>query len=161
MSKLLIICLSFYSLSVFANKIDILKITSNEDKKVSTFSIHLNDNEEIVAFNKRSTIKDQLVENISFDGELDYQGIVIEKRKGRKVVILRGLNVDNRVGGAIEIDYLYSGISGNRNSMELELLKDNDTWIISKDGKEVKHLHIICNRKRFLGTIGIKRIEIK
>jgi hypothetical protein len=161
MLRVLFLVLVLTSNFVLAEEIRILKITNQEDKKISNFSVEVDEHLDIITFSKTSFLKDKQVEKVVFPGELSYAGEVLEVRKGRDVVILRGLNVDTQNGGAIEIDFLYNGITGSRGKMALELDRTSDSWQLTKEGKIVTHLHLITNSKPFVGSVGIKRIQIK
>jgi hypothetical protein len=161
MLKILIVALALTSSLVSAKDIQILKITNQEDKKISYFSVEVDEHLEIIAFSKTSFLKGKEVEKVVFPGELSYAGEVLEVRKGRDIVILRGLNVDTSNGGAIEIDFLYNGITGSRGKLLLDLERTSDSWQVTSKGKIAKHLHLITNSKMFVGNIGIKEIQIK
>lgn len=161
MLKTLIIACTLITNLAFANQINILKITNEEDKKISHFAVIVDDILNITEFTKTSFLKGEQVEKESFPGELSYAGEVLEVRKGRDIVILRGINVDSQNGGAIEIDFLYNGITGSRGKMTLDLERTSNGWQVTKDGKIVTHLHLITNKKPFVGSVGIKKIEVK
>jgi hypothetical protein len=88
-------------------------------------------------------------------------GIVLMKVSGREVVKLQSDNFTEYQGGEIKLDFLYSGISGKRKKMILDVSRDGDVWALTAKGKSADKLHFVKNKKMIVGVIGVKRIEIR
>jgi hypothetical protein len=158
MFKLLIV--SSLLMSGFATAKDIvaLKITSDESSKITTFTLKVDENNIIQKIIKKSVLKGKTkIQEIN--PELPAEGIVLEERKGRKVIVLKGHNVTAQYGGLIEIDYLYNGITGSRSKLELDLEPTSNSWQFTINNKPVKHLYVVTNKKMFR-TVGVKRIKV-
>jgi hypothetical protein len=93
--------------------------------------------------------------------ELNQSGVVLEKRGSREIINLKSDNFDADNGGRVTIDTLYNGLSGERKEYDLELAKSEDGWKLFKGEKAITKLHIITNKKVFVGAIGVKDIEMK
>lgn len=146
---------------VLASDISLVKITNEEDAEVSEMFVRLHENGDVAEFGKHVFLNGQKIKTDLYGDSLDYSGIVLERQRGKDIVVLRGLNIDGINGGGIEIDFLYNGITGSRLTTNFELVKLRDEWQIQKNGSVVKHLHCVSNKKPFIGTIGIKKIIIK
>ena len=88
-------------------------------------------------------------------------GIVLESRKGHNVLSLKSDNFDYDRGGRIIIDTLYSGISKERRSYDVELAKDSGGWKLFSNNKVVTKFHVKVNKKLVVGTIGIKSLKME
>ena len=64
-------------------------------------------------------------------------------------------------GGIVIVDTLYSGVSGQRKSYEIQLAQDKSGWSLFKEGKIITEIQIKTNRVKLLGSIGIKSLVMK
>lgn len=162
MGRVLLVCLFCLSTFCFAevSKVNLIKITNDIDREVSYMYVKTDEDFNIKNFGYLTFLDKRLIEQKEFSNNLDHTGVVLEKQKGRDIIILRGLNVDYRYGGSLEVDFLYNGITGSRGKYTIELDKNSDSWQISKDGRVVNQIHMIANRKPFVGVVGIKKIKI-
>ena len=87
--------------------------------------------------------------------------ITLKQKKSREIVNLTSSNFSQHQGGIITLDYLVNGITGSRDNLNLDLVRNSDDWSVERNGKPVSKLHFISNKKAFVGTVGIKKIEIK
>ena len=95
--------------------------------------------------------------------EVQENGAVLSEASGREVIVIEELSFDPALGGSVLIDYLSSGISGDREDFEIGIRKnDEERWeLYDLDGKDsVTHIHFKA-RKLFGKTIGIKKVELK
>lgn len=74
---------------------------------------------------------------------------------------LKSNNFDTEQGGIVVVDTLYSGVSGERKSYEIQLAQDKSGWSLFKQGKAIKEINIKANRVMVLGTVGIKNLVMK
>ncbi len=159
--KIFLLSLLLMPYVVFAGDVSLVKITNEEDSEVSVMFVRLHENGDVAQFGKHVFLNGQKLKTDLYGDSLDYSGIVLERKRGRDIAVLRGLNIDGVSGGALEIDFLYNGITGRRLTTTLEFVKIRDEWQVQKNGSVVKHLHCVSNKKPFVGTIGIKKIIIK
>ena len=141
--------------------IDLIAITSDTDRLPSIMYVVLDKNYEIKEFGKKDLdAKGKIISRTLFSTELDIDGVVLKKKKGRKILVMRGHNVGPIYGGGLELDYLYNGITGSRKSFHVDLDRQDNTWSVKVKDRKVKHLHFKVHRKRFVGVIGIRKVEI-
>lgn len=98
--------------------------------------------------------------------ELDPQvlmrtGVILEQREKYVIMKLKSNNFDTEQGGIVVVDTLYSGVSGERKSYEVQLAQDKSGWALFKQGKTIKEIQIKANRVMVLGTVGIKNLVMK
>ena len=157
--KLVVLALIFSSFA-YGKEIKILNIINDEDKAVTSVLINVGEDNAIQGFRKLEVLNHSILSNEYFDGSLDYSGVTLLRKKGRDIVILKSLNADAINGGALEIDFLYNGITGTRKQFLIEMDRTSDSWQVTRNGKIIEKLHFISNKKPFVGTVGIKRIAI-
>jgi hypothetical protein len=80
-------------------------------------------------------------------------GVILEKRDKHNVLNLKSDNFDYDRGGRIVIDTLYSGITGERRTTDLELAKDKNSWKLFKNKKAVSKFHVKVNKVIILEKI--------
>lgn len=146
--------------TAFAEEIAILTVLNDEDSAITTIYVDVDEDNEIQAFRKEEVMNNDVLTSESYGSELGYAGVVLFRKKGRDVVVLKSLNADAVNGGALEIDYLYNGITGSRKLYRLELDRTSDSWQVIRQGRIVETLHFRSHKKPFVGTVGIKRIDI-
>lgn len=156
-SLLLLISSSLFA----AGSKELVKITNDTDTLVAFMNILTDDNNEIAGYEYVKFRDNVLIESKKFPAILDYDGFVLERARNRDVIILRGVNVSEVIGGELQIDFLFNAFNGARGQFAVELNTIEGKWQISKDGKTIKHLHLIANKKPGLGVVGIKQVLIK
>lgn len=149
------------SFSAFAKAQKVITITNDIDTNVVTISLN-EDNEKFKNIHQieknaaGATTKDEIY-NL---GEL-FKGPTMQVKSGRDIIKIRfNRNFDPTYGGTFVLDYLASGISGDRKSVELDLRKNGSSWEVTMNNKVASKLHVIA--KRVLGkVIGISKIQTK
>lgn len=139
---------------------EVLSTTDNDDNnEVYKLVVNVDDNTDTL----KQLFKDTYVNNKKIKRDvlnpLDLKtksGVILEKRDSHNVLNLKSDNFDYDRGGRIIIDTLYSGVSGDRKTYDLELAKDKTGWKLFKNQKIVSKFHVKVNR--VLITIGIKNI---
>ncbi len=160
MSRIVLVLAILSSSLLFAKEVSLVKITNDEDQNYSEMYVVVDEYNNITQFGKKEFANGKFFENFTYSNDLGYAGIVLKRLKERDVVILRGLNVGPQNGGALEIDYLYNGITGSRGVFNMELDRTSDSWQLMVKGRIIKHVHFKSNRKRFVGTIGIRSVQV-
>ena len=92
---------------IFANEINLVKITSDTDRIPSFMYVVLDKNHDISEFGKKDLDKNgDVAKRQIFSTELDYEGVVLKRQNGRNILIMRGHNVGPNYGGILELDFL-------------------------------------------------------
>ena len=160
--KVLIVAMGLaVSSLLFANEINLVKITSDADKVPSYMYIVLDKQGDISDFGKKDlNPHGKIISRVSFSTIEVLDGVVLKKQQGRNILIMRGHNMDSVYGGGLELDFLFNGITGSRKSFDLELVKQSHNWSLQVSGETIRHLHFKVHRKRFVGVVGIRRVDI-
>lgn len=164
MKKLLLMSLCVLSLNVLSAEIKLADITSNNDDELTVLVLETDGSNKLQAMRKEvfNHHGKFLVSDSYTPNEVMNSGAVVSESSGRKVVIIKslpGFSVTN--GGNVKLDYLYSGISGERRTKAMKIVKAGSTWKLLVNGKSVSRMHFLVNRKAIIGTIGIKDIQFK
>lgn len=85
-------------------------------------------------------------------------GIVLNKKDDRIVVRIHSSNFDNDSGGILNLDTLYSGITGARKAYEIQVALDPSGPVLMTNKKRFTRMKFVGHRSMFLGVIGIERI---
>jgi hypothetical protein len=88
-------------------------------------------------------------------------GMILEQRDKYVVMKLKSDNFDLEQGGIVVVDTLYSGVSGERKTYEIQLAQDKSGWALFKAGKTIKEIQIKTNRVMVIGAVGIKTLVMK
>jgi hypothetical protein len=161
---LLILCLSLIiSGNVLAKEEVIATITNDENPEIYKFVAQVDDmTDEITNFYKDDYLNGQKSEREMLSmKELSEDGLILEKRGSHNVINLKSDDFDQHQGGVILIDTLLNGINGQRKQYELQLTKSKEGWKLLRVGNIISTLHIVVNKKAFLGSVGIKDIKMK
>jgi len=152
------------SFSLSASENVLASISNDENNEIYQFIAEVNDTtDEISLFYKDDFVDGKKIERENLDSrELSHQnGLVLEERSGHVVISLKSHNFDKSRGGIIEVDTLYSGLSGDRKKYELHLAKDSTGWKLFNGRQKISKLHIEVNKKAFLGSVGVKNIRME
>lgn len=150
-----------FSCAVFSKDIDLVEITSDTDMLPSYMYVVLDKGGDIAQFGKKDLdAKGNVMSRQEFSISLGSDGVVLKQINGRDIVVMRGHNVGPVYGGGLELDYLYNGITGSRKSFDMELAREDNKWEVLVEGKKVSHLHFKVHRKRFIGVIGVRKVQI-
>ena len=151
-----------FSLNSLAASQTALTITNDIDTNIITISVEDNDGKltSVRKVEKKQT--GLMVDDLKFNMNDLYKGSVVQIKSDRPVVKIRmDKNFDPTYGGPFVLDYLYSGISGERRSLELDLRKNGMKWEVTMNNKVTSKLHVLANRKIVIGVIGISKIQSK
>ena len=152
-----------FSGKILAKEDVIASITNDENKEVYSMIVESDDEtNSIKAFYKDDYLNGLKVSRkLLPSSELVTKGVVLEKRGERTVIALKSDNYDNQRGGLLTIDTLFSGVNGQRKEYEIELSQSKEGWRLFKKGKLISKLHIVINKKVFIGAVGVKDIQMK
>jgi hypothetical protein len=153
---LVLLMLSFNALAAEHKLID---ITNDVDNEKAHFSAILDKKSDVVKFVQAGFLNGKQLYRYTYVANQAYNGITLYKTQGRNVVDLKSSNLTSYNGGHLSISYLYNGITGSRRGMEMELVRNGDTWEVQHKGRTVKRLHFVSNRKPLVGAIGVKYIK--
>ncbi len=156
----LLLVLSF---SAFAGSQKLLVITNNIDTNIVTITLNDNSAGKFVSIDKvEKTAEGGLVNEERFDLIKLFTGPAVQVIKNKPVVKIRfDRSFDPAYGGHFVLDYLFSGISGERRTFDMDLSKNGVKWEVIVGNKPVTKLHFVGNKKAIVGTIGVARIESK
>ena len=137
-------------------------VSSDESKTNYKLVVDSNDGREIKHFykdvyeNGKRTARDEIFAPVLLKG-----GVILEQREKHVVMKLKSNDFNLDQGGIVIIDTLYSGVSGQRKSYEVQLAQDKSGWSLSQQGKVINSIQIKTNRVKILGAIGIKTLVMK
>lgn len=162
MRYLIFILIFIFSLSVFAtSKSELVKITNDTDELVAYIYVLVDNSNDITGFEYSKFRNGEVIDTKIIPGNITTEGIVLETARNKNVVILKALNFSPINGGDLEIDFLFNGISGARGRYGLELIQNQEQWVLKKEGALISHLHLVANIRPGYGVIGIRKILIK
>jgi hypothetical protein len=158
----LILTITTFCLNAMAISQKIMSATNDEDNEKIVISLILDSNKDITALSQKtlSARGVQIREKI-FKAQNVYRGFDLLKKDGRKIVRLLSRNFAAHQGGAVTLDFLYSGVTGSRKQMEFDLSRNGDKWAIKHKGRNAKKVHFVSNKNFLIGTIGVKKIVVK
>lgn len=155
----LFLLLSFTS---FAGSQKVMLITNDIDTNLVTISVDDVDGKFKTIHKVETTSDNKIVDDSTFNLSQLYTGPAVQIKKEREVVKIRfSKSFDPVYGGSFVLDYLVSGISGERKSIVLDLGKNGTKWEVTLDNKIASKLNVVANRKRIIGVIGISSINIR
>jgi len=131
-------------------------ISEPENGLIHNLILLINADQSIAQVIRRSSINEQRIEPQElFTGE-----VVLARASSRDAVKMSCPQCTVTAGGAIVVRYLYNGITGSYNSLNLKLVKTAEGWFLhTEGGVKVNTLRLI-ERKVFGQTIGIEDIRI-
>lgn len=171
MKKLLIGFFVLFSLSLTAREITVLNVINNSagEKYDYRLVLDVNSNNKITKLYVDSYLKGNpkagLQDRDSRPISNIKTGVVLVKRQGRNVVILRAEDFILDVGGEMELFYLYRGSlnsnGGNYRRKDISLLNLGGSWqVLDNNNKEINQANLVVNK--ILGIeVGIKEIYFK
>ena len=157
--KLIILGLSLlFSLTTFAKTYPLIRVHNGVDGVKSKMNVEENEYGAVTAFK-------QVYENSkeparTYDITKITKGIVLEKKKGYKVVVLKGKNLDYERGGDLEMKFLVNAATSKSKVKEFRISKEPNGWKMFHEGREISVMKFIGNKVPFVGLVGIKKIKI-
>ncbi len=162
MKYFFILCL-LISTSLLASPVELkmATITSNVDTDTGRFYLITKDNGDADSLRYTITTRSgSISEDQTYPWERVREGVVLITREGREIV---RLYIDQKfsplTGGGVRINYLYSGVTGVRNNLNLNLSRTGDSWKLNQGTTEINRMLIKGNWNVLLGLIGIANIE--
>lgn len=157
--KVLLGLVLLLSTQAFAGQQLLLDISSDIDKETAKFFVDTDENHDVVGLTYSSYNGKQLIETKKLTPEKAEEGVVLVVKKGRNIVSLSTKNFSLANGGFATITYLYNGMTGNYNSMEIDLRRDGDVWAVYHRGKKIRGLKFLGKRVTFVGLVGVRAIQ--
>ena len=156
-----IMMLSTLNIAQAAEKV-VAVVSSDENSTIYKLVVDTKDGRAIKHFykdvyvNGKKTARDEIQEKV-----LVKTGVILEQREKHVVMKLKSNDFNLEQGGIVIVDTLYSGVSGQRKSYEIQLAQDKSGWSLFKEGKIITEIQIKTNRVKLLGSIGIKSLVMK
>lgn len=138
----------------------IVTATNQEDSEVTKLYLGLDQDNDIKDFKVKGFRGNKEARSSTFKTDDGRSGILLAEMKGREIVKLFSNNFSDHQGGNIEVEYLTNGITGRRERQEFDLMRNGDQWALYFQGRPVSKLKFLSNRKAFVGTIGVKEIQV-
>lgn len=114
---------------------------------------------------KASSLRQELIGDPSkvktFDLNKLPKGIVLQEKKGYKIVTLKGSNMDYERGGELKIEFLVNAVTSKKKGKEFKIQKDPDGWKMYHNGQAIKVMKFIGNKVPFVGLVGVKEISMQ
>jgi len=143
--------------SVNAAKSKILVVTNDKDNGYYDLYIEVDEDQNAHGLSMYDRIEKKWKK---FQVKELSRGVDLKAEGKYKVIILKSADFEKDRGGHFFVDYLSSGITGNRNKLPLTIDFDGTSWKAYHKGGEIKQLDFKV-RKLFGKTIGIKKVEIQ
>lgn len=159
LSLIMFLSIFVFAESVSAKDFRIVRATVQDESRVLDLVLELDSRSDIKAMRIDEKDKGKLIDSGHYpvSGPTEF---VLLKESGREVIKLRSSNFASHQGGDVVLDYLYNGITGSRGTLELDLSRNGDTWELSSNGKKIKSLHFVKNKKMWQ-VVGIKYIQVR
>lgn len=162
MKALLLLMLLSLSQASLAAELRLALITSDIDKNTTEFLMEVDAAKDIHSIRiKTTTPAGRVTEDFSYSSEEVLRGsVVLHEREGYKAVRLRVEQDFSTVsGGGVILDYLYSGVSGNRYFLSLRLVRLESGFALQKmNGDPVNRFFFRANRHPLFGIVGVREI---
>ena len=148
---------------VFATAIDIpiIKGTVDDDDRRINLILNVDKNFDITTLSVAvaDSVNGESVDQ--YDIEKMFAGFVLYSEGSRDIVTLQSDQFSPHQGGEVTLSYLYNGITGTIRSVVIDVYRDGDEWKVSQAGAKFGSIHLVKNKKPFIGVIGIKNIEFQ
>ena len=143
----------------------LLTITNEEDREITRFYVETDKDDRVILKFHQDThaANGALLKRITATASQlkAAHGLVLKQQDKYVVVALRSSNFDEQQGGMIKIDTLVNGATSARKVYDIELAKDNTGFAIFSSGKrKITKMHLISNKLKLFGTVGIKDIKM-
>lgn len=140
----------------------LMTATNDQDKKIDKLSLKF-DSEGVPTHLLHSRTGEKTT---SYTAESLTEGVVLKRKSGKDLLLLKVLSFDAKKGGAMELKYLYRGVpSMEYRSLKLALKKHKEKWSVhTKDVRDpVKSLVFQANMATLFGrqtAVGIASIKV-
>lgn len=169
MDRLIVLAIAILvCVKAFGTEINILDITGDRNvspaNKVTHLVVDVDESGDITKVIYRVIFPNGKIDEEKSFAPMDYEGryINLVKEDSYQVVNLWINSFANHNGGLFKLDYLISGVSGARGTLQMELARAGDTWEIldARSHQPIKKLHFIGNT--FFGKlVGIAQVQKK
>lgn len=162
---ILSLALNLFVTSTQAAQTNLLVISNEEDKEITKFHIETDTDDRVILKFHQDThaANGKLIRRITATASAlkAANGLILKQQDKYVVVTLKSSNFDEVLGGAIKIDTLVNGATNARKSYDIQLAKDRNGWAIFNSQKQkVTRMHLLSNKLKLFGTVGIKDIKM-
>jgi hypothetical protein len=148
-------------LDFYANEMEyqVLHVTSNVESGYSDMKAILDPDFKLIKFKyvtSAGNTKEFNPENLS-------KGVVILEKEGKEIIKLMSNNFDSKLGGDINLVYIYNGITNSYRKFPMEIVQEGREWHLQKNdtaGRSRFSSMRIIGRKIFGQLVGIGKIEV-
>ncbi len=162
LKKSLLIAALLFTKTVFANEEILVKISSDENSKIYLLKVNVDENtQNITQLIKETYENGKQIKRDTLDYKKLPNGLSLEERKNRKIIVLKSDNFYSDQGGLVAVDTLFNGVKNQRKSYQFELVKSKNSWELYYAKKAIKHIKILTNKSTILGVIGIKNLVME
>lgn len=159
MKHILIVISLILSFQVFSKETILTNISNDFDLETGTIALELDENKDITKLIQTGYLKGKQIYRFVYSVDDLYERKSIYQRQGKNIVDLVSTNLNSYNGGIFNVSYLFNGIIGSRKSFDMELVRDSDDWFIEYEGKKIKDMKFIVNKKPIVGPIGVRFIK--
>jgi len=162
LKKSLLIAALLFTKTVFANEEILVKISSDENSKIYLLKVNVDEStQNITQLIKETYENGKQIKRDTLDYKKLPNGLSLEERKNRKIIVLKSDNFYSDQGGLVAVDTLFNGVKNQRKSYQFELVKSKNSWELYYAKKAIKHIKILTNKSTILGVIGIKNLVME
>jgi hypothetical protein len=142
---------------ILAKDIHLVEVTNDDDHKY--FDLYIVAEEDGTA--KGLKMWDRVAKDwTNFDlSSLAKEGAILRQKGNHKVIVMKSNDFEVDRGGHFIVDYLASGVSGRRESLEMKVELEGDDWKLYREGQEVKLLDFKVRRVPIIGVVGIDKVQ--
>lgn len=151
--------------SVSAAQTTLLTISNEEDREITKFYVETDSDDRVILKFHQDThaANGSLIRRVTATASQlkAASGLILKQQDKYVVVALRSSNFDEQQGGMIRIDTLVNGATGARKAYDIQLSKDKSGWsIYNAQKRKVTKMHLVSNKLKLFGTVGIKDITM-
>ncbi len=161
MKKIVVLFLTLFSVFASAAQIKMAVITSEFDDNVRDYFVEMDSKNQIHSMRYTTTAPNgAILEDVTSSPEqVGEEGLVVFRQRGYDAVILELENFNIMTGGTIRINYLFNGLSGQRNKKFLALKMVDGEFQLFDGAKRINKMFFEVNRSVIFGVIGVKAIQ--
>lgn len=139
-----------------------MRATNDQDASVDELSLRLDGKGRLTHLLHIPSGREQ----IAYSPNELQKGVVLRKKSGRDLVVLKMLKFSPERGATVLLTYLYSAVPmESHRSLSLKLVHDKNEWVLKdSDGNRIASMYIKANIATVLGyrqPVGIEKLVLK
>lgn len=161
MRSFLLVLTSFFlfALPVQAEDQFLIRATNDQDSTVDELSLRMDGKGRLTHLLHVPSGREQL----SYSPDELKRGVVLRKKSGRDLIVLKMQKFSPERGATVLLSYLYSAVpTETRRSVDLSLVREGKDWVLKDSaGKTLVSMHIEANIATVLGyrqPVGIAKL---